>query len=69
MSTEKDSESYLVVILISIQMALKIPIALKGLDYYYCFSHIFSYLSTNKMVSSAPISIHKNQILNDEISL
>lgn len=35
-------------------MALKIPVALKGLDYYYCFSHIFSCLFTIKMVSNVP---------------
>lgn len=42
-------------------MALKIPIALKGLD-YYGFSHIF-YLFTNKMVSNEPINKKKIQFL------
>ena len=46
-------------------MALKIPTALKGLDYYYYLSHIFSYLFTNKMVSNAPINT-KNPIPNDK---
>lgn len=35
-------------------MALKMPMSLKGLDFYCCFGHI--YLLTNKMVSNAPLN-------------
>jgi len=40
-------------------MALEIPIALKGLDYYCCFSHMVSYLFPNKVVSNPPIQKKK----------